>query len=59
MEDNLTGIYSINHSLDSGFANGINNPEYQRDVEKLYTWLQILPETVHVLFFHYSNQIIK
>ena len=51
MEDNLTGIYSINYSLDSGIANGINNPEYQYDIEKLYNWLQTLPETVHVLSF--------
>ncbi len=51
MEDNLTGIYSINYSLDSGVTNGINNPKYQRDIEKLYTWLQNLPETVHVLSF--------
>ena len=51
MEDNLTGIYSINYSLDSGVPNGINNPEYQSDIEKLNNWLQTLPETVHVLSF--------
>ena len=51
MEDNLTGIYSINYSLDSGVPNGINNPEYQSDIEKLNNWLKTLPETVHVLSF--------
>ena len=51
MEENLTGIYSINYSLDSGIAEGVNDISYQRDIERLYHWLHTLPETVHVLSF--------
>jgi predicted RND superfamily exporter protein len=46
--NNLTGIYTLGYSLDSGDSGGISNPDYQRDVEAFSKWLEIQPETVHV-----------
>lgn len=46
--NNLTGIYTLGYSLDSGDSGGISNPDYQRDVEAFSQWLEAQPETVHV-----------
>ncbi|MGB1882935.1 MAG: efflux RND transporter permease subunit [Gammaproteobacteria bacterium] len=46
--NNLTGIYTLGYSLDSGDSGGISNPDYQRDVETFSQWLEAQPETVHV-----------
>ena len=48
MEENLTGIYLISYSLESGTSGGINNPSYLDEVEKFALWLESQPETVHV-----------
>ncbi len=46
--ENLTGIYVINFSLDSGESGGISEPDFLRDVESFAQWLEGQPETVHV-----------
>ena len=40
MEENLTGIYLISYSLESGTSGGINNPSYLDEVEKFALWLE-------------------
>ena len=46
--ENLTGISTLQYSLNSGEANGINNPEYLENVEKFAIWLGEQPEVYHV-----------
>ena len=46
--DNLTGIYNIEYSLDSGEPGGISNPEYLKDVEAFANWFRQQPEILHV-----------
>ncbi|MCH8846538.1 MAG: MMPL family transporter [Proteobacteria bacterium] len=46
--DNLTGIYNIEYSLDSGEPGGISNPEYLKDVEAFANWSRQQPEILHV-----------
>ena len=45
--ENLTGIYSINFSLDSK-ERGVANPDYLKQVEKFANWLGEQPEVIHV-----------
>jgi predicted RND superfamily exporter protein/outer membrane lipoprotein-sorting protein len=54
--DNLTGIYLVELSLDSGEAEGISDPTYLRNLEALTTWLRQQPEVRHV--YSYAD-IIK
>ncbi|MBF0470021.1 MAG: MMPL family transporter [Gammaproteobacteria bacterium] len=46
--ENLTGMYFIDYSLDSGEANGVNNPNFLRQVEQLSDWLRQQPEVMFV-----------
>jgi len=46
--DNLTGIYFIDYSPDSGEKGGVASPVYQRQIEALADWLRTRPEVVHV-----------
>ena len=46
--NNLTGIYNIDYSLESGETGGISEPAFLRDVEGLATWYRQQPETLHV-----------
>ncbi len=46
--DNLTGIYTINFSLDSGSSGGISDPAFLENVERFSQWLETQPETIHV-----------
>ncbi len=48
MTENLTGLYIISYSLDSGEPGGINNPEYLREVSAFADWYRAQPETIHV-----------
>ncbi len=45
---NLSGIYTIEYSLDSGEVSGISDPEYLRNVQKLVEWLRAQSEIAHV-----------
>jgi len=45
---NLTGIYFIDYSLDTGEPGGVASPARQRQLEALAEWLRTQPEVVHV-----------
>lgn len=46
--ENLTGVYFIHYSLDTGEKGGIASPARQRQIEALANWLRTQPEVVHV-----------
>ena len=46
--DNLTGLYTIDYSLDAGESGGISNPDFLRDVERFADWYESQPEVLHV-----------
>jgi len=45
---NLSGIYFIDYSLDTGEPVGVASPKHQRQIEVLADWLRTQPEVVHV-----------
>ena len=49
--NNLTGLNSMDYSLDSGRDGGITEPEYLRKVEMFAEWFREQPETAHVRAF--------
>jgi uncharacterized protein len=48
MLDNLTGLYQIHYSLDSGEAGGISEPVFLRLTDQFAEWWRTQPETEHV-----------
>ncbi|MCP5198666.1 MAG: MMPL family transporter [Gammaproteobacteria bacterium] len=48
MVDNLTGIYTINYSLESGESGGIAEPGFLADAEAFAEWLEQQPDVIHV-----------
>ena len=46
--ENLTGLYTVNYSLDSGEPGGINEPEFLREADAFVSWWRSQPEVVHV-----------
>ncbi|MEM7541093.1 MAG: MMPL family transporter [Pseudomonadota bacterium] len=46
--DNLTGLYQINYSVDSGAPGGINEPQYLEQLDAWVTWWRQQPGVVHV-----------
>ncbi|WP_455203242.1 efflux RND transporter permease subunit [Kaarinaea lacus] len=46
--ENLSGLYLIDYSLESGEPGGISDPAFLNDVEKLAHWYRQQPETIHV-----------
>jgi len=48
VSDNLTGLYNISYSLESGISGGINAPQYLKEVEDFAKWYREQPETLHV-----------
>ena len=46
--ENLTGIYNIEYSLQSGEPGGISNPGFLKDVAAFADWYQQQPEVIHV-----------
>lgn len=46
--ENLTGLYTIDYSLESSEPGGISNPGFQRDVAAFAKWYRQQPETMHV-----------
>jgi len=44
----LTGIYTIEYSLDSGESGGINDPEFLREVDRFAQWYRQQPHVLHV-----------
>ena len=49
--ENLSGLYNIDYSLDSGEQGGISNPEFMGDVTKFADWYRQQPEVIHVNTF--------
>lgn len=48
MQDNLTGLYQVHYSLDSGESGGISEPEFLRLTHEFAQWWRAQPETEHV-----------
>ncbi|MEH6348016.1 MAG: efflux RND transporter permease subunit [Bermanella sp.] len=48
LEANMTGIYTMEYSLNSGEENGISDPKFLADVEKLTLWLRTKEQVEHV-----------
>ena len=48
MTENLSGLYLIDYSLDSGEPGGISNPAFLREVGAFADWYRAQPETIHV-----------
>jgi predicted RND superfamily exporter protein len=48
MQDNLSGMSTIELSIDSGVSSGINSPEFLQVVENFSNWMRQQPETDHV-----------
>lgn len=48
MQDNLSGMTTMEISIDSGESSGINSPAYLATVEEFSQWLRAQPETDHV-----------
>jgi predicted RND superfamily exporter protein len=48
MAENLTGLYVIDYSLDSGQPGNISDPQFLREVDAFAGWFRAQPETIHV-----------
>lgn len=46
--DNLTGLDSIEYSLEAKETGGINDPEFLNEIESFANWYRQQPETLHV-----------
>lgn len=46
--DNLSGLYLIDYSLESGEAGGVSNPDFLNHVEHFANWYRQQPEVIHV-----------
>ena len=46
--ENLSGIYTIEHSLGAGESGGISNPEYLNKLEEFAQWYLDQPGVIHV-----------
>jgi predicted RND superfamily exporter protein len=46
--ENLSGLFLIDYSLDSGIEGGVSDPDFQRNVEKFAAWYLEQPEVIHV-----------
>ena len=51
VSENLTRIYNVEFSLNSGESGGINNPEYLKHLDAFEHWLNEQEEVVHVNAF--------
>ena len=45
---NLSGLYLVDYSLESGQDGGVSDPEFQQDVENFANWYRAQPEVIHV-----------
>lgn len=46
--ENLTGVYTIEYSLDTGETGGISDPEFLQTLEDFSIWLKTLEEVKHI-----------
>ncbi|MGD8560468.1 MAG: MMPL family transporter [Gammaproteobacteria bacterium] len=49
--ENLSGLYFIDYSLESGEPGGISNPQFMDDVARFAQWYRQQPEVFHVNTF--------
>ena len=49
--DNLTGVLTLDYTLDSGSADGISDPAYLQKVDQFAEWFRDQPEVLHVQAF--------
>jgi len=49
--ENLSGLYIIDYSLDSGEPGGISNPQFMTDTANFAEWYRQQPEVLHVNTF--------
>ena len=60
ISENLTGVYTIEFSVNSGEPGGINKPEYLAKLEEFENWLYTNEDVVHVnSFTEVSRQVNK
>jgi len=45
---NLSGLYLLNYSLESGEAGGVSEPAFQQKIEDFANWFRDQPEVIHV-----------
>jgi predicted RND superfamily exporter protein len=45
---NLSGLYLVDYSLESGENGGVSNPDFQQNVENFANWFRDQPEVIHV-----------
>ena len=48
LAENMTGMYTIDYSLESPFPEGISHPKFLQDISNFAQWLRTLPEVEHV-----------
>ena len=48
INENLTGVYQVQYSLESKTNNGVSNPEFLGNVDEFVIWLRSQPEVRHV-----------
>lgn len=48
VQQNLTGTYQMEFSIEAGDAGSVTNPVYLADLERFSAWLREQPETQHV-----------
>jgi predicted RND superfamily exporter protein len=46
--ENLSGLYLLDYSLESGQDGGISDPEFQQNIDKFANWYRQQPEVIHV-----------
>ncbi|MDP5210668.1 RND family transporter [Microbulbifer sp. 2205BS26-8] len=46
--NNLTGLYYLGYSMESGESGGIHNPKFLAELEAFAQWFRQQPETIHV-----------
>lgn len=46
--DNLSGLYLVDYSLESGEAGGVSDPQFLQNVENFANWFREQPEVIHV-----------
>ena len=46
--DHLTGLYTIQFSMQTEESGGVNDPEFLASIDRFSDWLRTLPEVVHV-----------
>lgn len=56
IDKNLTGLYVIDYSLETGLDGGISDPGYLNEVEAFSNWYREQPETRHVNIY---TEVIK